>query len=100
MSMGEIVFFGAEAEAAGWRLAGIDAVVAPSERMADAFDAARRGRSLLLLDAATAARLPPPRLAAARTADAPLLCVLPAAGEHASPDPVVAAARRQLGMDE
>ncbi len=98
--MGAIVFFGAEAEAAGWRLAGLDARVAPAQGLADAFAAACRDASLLLLDAATAARLSAPLLAAARSANAPLVCVLPATGEHASPDPVVAAARRQLGMDE
>jgi vacuolar-type H+-ATPase subunit F/Vma7 len=98
--MGAIAFFGSEAEAAGWRLAGLDARVAPVDGLADAFDAARRDASLLLVDAATAARLPVPRLAAAHAAQVPLVCVLPASRGDAGPDPVVAAARRQLGMEE
>lgn len=95
-----VVFLGGEAEAAGWRLAGVDARVAPAHDVAPAFAAACLDAALLLLDHATAARLPPDALAAARGGTAPLLCVLPQRGGRASPDPVVAAARRQLGMEE
>jgi|GEM_PF-2353318 len=99
--MAAIVFFGGEAEAAGWRLAGVRAVVAPAAtRVGEAFEAACADAQLVLLDAATAARLPPTVLATARAAGRALPCVLPAATADAVPDPVVGAARRQLGMDE
>lgn len=95
-----IAFYGSEAEAAGWRLAGVVAHVAPADDPGGpALDAACTGADLLLLDAATAARMAPARLAALRGAGAPLACVLPATSGEAVPDPVVAAARRQLGMD-
>ena len=98
--MAGIVFLGGEAEAAAWRLAGLRSVVAPEgPTLAAAFDDACEGADLVLLDAATAARLPPAALAAARASGRALPCVLPAAAD-AAPDPVVAAARRQLGMDE
>jgi vacuolar-type H+-ATPase subunit F/Vma7 len=99
--MGGMVFFGRASEAAAWRLAGLRAeVAAADDDLAARFAAAAADAALLLVDAATAARLPPALLAAARAADAPLMCVLPAADGSATPDPVVAAARRQLGMDE
>jgi hypothetical protein len=98
--MPAIVFHGSEAEAAGWRLAGVAVELAPArDPDGRALDRACMGTALLLLDAATAARIAPARLAALRAAGRPLVCVLPAIDGEVLPDPVVAAARRQLGMD-
>lgn len=97
--MAGVVFLGGEAEVAAWRLAGVRTIVAPAApALVAAFDEACAGADLVLLDAATAARLPPQVLDAALTGARGLPCVLPAT-DAAAPDPVVAAARRQLGMD-
>lgn len=97
--MADVVFLGGEAEAAGWRLAGVRALPAPdiADRLAETWDVEAAGARLLLIDAATAARLPADRLAWARAAGRPQVCVLPAA--DAVPAAVVSEARRLLGLD-
>lgn len=98
--MADVAFYGSEVEAAGWRLAGVPIMVAPTDAPGGpAFERACAGVQLLLVDADTARRLPPARLDALRAAGVPLLYVLPPFAGSAAPDPVVAAARRQLGMD-
>lgn len=98
--MPAIAFYGDEAEAAGWRLAGIDARIAPAHDPGGAmFSAACADVGLLLLDPATARRLDPAALNAARALGGTRVCVLPAFEGETDPDPVVAEARRLLGME-
>lgn len=74
--MGRIVFLGGEAEAAGFRLAGIEARAVAAGGEAAEFARALDEAALLLLGARCAARLPPARLAEACAAAQPLVMVL------------------------
>lgn len=74
--MSRILFLGGEAEAAGFRLAGIEARAVAAGSEATEFARALSEASVLLLGARCAARLPPARLAEARAAPQPLLMVL------------------------
>lgn len=74
--MGAIIYLGSEAEAAGFRLAGIEARAVAAGSEAAEFARALDEAALLLLGARCAARLPPTRLADACTAAKPLLMVL------------------------
>ncbi|MBM3392790.1 MAG: hypothetical protein FJY34_12590 [Betaproteobacteria bacterium] len=74
--MSRIVFLGGEAEAAGFRLAGIEARPVRAGGEAAEFARALEDADVLLLGARCAARLPPARLADASAAAWPLLMVL------------------------
>lgn len=74
--MNSIIYLGSEAEAAGFRLAGVEARAVAAGSEAAEFARALDEAALLLLGARCAARLPPARLAAARAAAQPLLMVL------------------------
>ncbi|MDA8259403.1 MAG: hypothetical protein M0Z99_27820 [Betaproteobacteria bacterium] len=74
--MSRIVFLGGEAEAAGFRLAGIEARAVTAGSEAAEFTRALDEATLLLLGGRCAARLPAARLADARAAAQPLLMVL------------------------
>lgn len=74
--MKAIIYLGSEAEAAGFRLAGIEARPVAAGSEAAEFARALEEAMLLLLGARCAARLPPARLAVARAAAKPLLMVL------------------------
>lgn len=74
--MGAIIYLGSEAEAAGFRLAGIEARAVAAGSEAAEFARALDEAALLLLGARCAARLPPARLADACAAAKPLLMVL------------------------
>lgn len=74
--MNSIIYLGSEAEAAGFRLAGIEARAVAAGSEAAEFARALDEATLLLVGARCAARLPPARLAAARAAPQPLVLVL------------------------
>jgi hypothetical protein len=93
------VYIGDEISAAGWRLAGARvAMPGPGEETA-ALNAACAGAPLVLVSAAVAARMDAAALAAAGSALAPLVLVVPdPQGEVALPD-LAARLRSQLGLD-
>ncbi len=95
--MKPIVFLGNEADAAGFRMAGVETRCA-GEDAAAAFEAVRREAALLILDAAVAAALPQDRLRAARIEARPPLVVLPDAAAAAPVADPAAAVRRLLGL--
>ena len=74
--MSQIIYLGSEAEAAGFRLAGIDARAVAAGSEAAEFARALDEATLLLVGGRCAARLPAVRLANARAAAQPLLMVL------------------------
>lgn len=95
--MKPIIFLGNEADAAGFRLAGVE-TRGVGEGAAAAFEAARAEAALLIVDAGVAASLPQARLRAARVESRPPLVVLHAP-DAAEPDADPAAAvRRLLGL--
>ncbi|MEO5693919.1 MAG: hypothetical protein ABIQ72_12390 [Usitatibacter sp.] len=93
------VFIGGEVAGAGFRLAGAEVrVPAPGEEAA-ALEAARASASLVMIDAAVAARLSPQILRAAVSATAPLTVVVPDLQAEADYPELAARLRRQLGID-
>ncbi len=88
--MSAIVYLGSEAEAAGFRLAGIEARAVAAGSEAVEFTRALNEATLLLVDPRCAARLPAQCLADARAAAQPLVLVL---DDTDSAEPV----RRLLG---
>lgn len=74
--MKPVLYLGDEAEAAGFRLAGVEARAVAPGREAEEFALACDEASVLLLGGRCAARLPPARLAQARVAVQPLVLVL------------------------
>ncbi len=74
--MSSIIYLGSEAEAAGFRLAGIEARAVAAGSEAAEFARALTEATLLLIDGRCAARLPAARLADARAAAQPLVLVL------------------------
>jgi vacuolar-type H+-ATPase subunit F/Vma7 len=97
--MASPVFIGGEVAAAGFRLAGVEVRVPAAGAEADALAAARASASVVMVDAAIAARLPPLVLRAAVRATSPITVVVPdLQQEVASPD-LAQRLRRQLGID-
>ena len=92
-------YVGDEASAAGFRLAGATVIVPrPGEETA-ALATARSSASLVLISAATAARIAPRDIEAAQAALDPLTLVVPdLRGAVPLPDPAHRL-RRQLGLD-
>ncbi len=98
--MGGAVYIGDDAHAAAWRLVGIDARIAASgDDIGAMFADAGAGADLVLLSAASAARLPQATLEQAQRATAPLLLVLPSAEALNSRSELALRVRRQLGME-
>ncbi|MDH5288016.1 MAG: hypothetical protein OEX23_15450 [Betaproteobacteria bacterium] len=91
-------YVGDEATAAGFRLAGCDALVPVPGREREALDAARAQAPLVLLCAGTAARLPAAVLRAA-LAGSPPLAVLPDAHGAAPMPDIAARVTRTLGLE-
>jgi vacuolar-type H+-ATPase subunit F/Vma7 len=95
-----VIFLGSEAEAAGYRLAGVDARSVDAACEHAALADARANGELVLVAASVAARLPESTMRAACAALAPLVVVVPdLGGEGALPD-VAQRLRRQLGLVE
>jgi vacuolar-type H+-ATPase subunit F/Vma7 len=97
--MGGAVYIGDEAHAAGWRLAGIEARSAADGDIGPLLVAACASADLVLLSAASAARLPPDALDRVRRAPSPLLLVLPDAAAADESSELAQRVRRQLGME-
>jgi vacuolar-type H+-ATPase subunit F/Vma7 len=81
------VYLGDEATAAGFRLAGVRAIVAPAGDASVAFGEACRDASLVIVCASVVARLPDAVVARARSNPALLVAVIPDLhGEAPLPD--------------
>lgn len=93
------IFLGAEADAAGYRLAGLETRVAERGAEGAALEEARAHASLILVSAAVAARVPASALSAAVSALAPATVIVPEVlGAGGLPD-VAARLRRELGLE-
>jgi len=93
-------YVGDEASAAGFRLAGVTVIVPSPGEEAAALAEARSRASLVLISAATAARIAARDIEAAQAALAPLTLVVPdLRGAVPLPDPGQRL-RRQLGLEE
>lgn len=92
-------YIGDEASAAGFHLAGVTTIVPHPGEEAAALSTARGSAALVLISAATAARIPDREIEAAQAALVPLTLVVPDLQEAVPlPDPVQRL-RRQLGLD-
>ncbi len=93
------VFLGDETTAAGWRLAGLHAVVPDAGTEGAALATAREDAPLVLVAASVAARIAEGELRAAQAALAPLVLIVPdVVGEGTVPD-IAARLRRELGLE-
>ncbi|MDP1648089.1 MAG: hypothetical protein Q8M01_07805 [Rubrivivax sp.] len=93
------VYIGDEISAAGWRLAGARVALPGSGEETAALLSACTAAPLVLVSAAVAARMDAAALAAAGSALAPLVLVVPdPQGEVTLPD-LAARLRHQLGLD-
>ena len=97
--MAACIFIGDAVEAAGWRLAGVDARVAEPGAEAAVFSAALEEAPLVLVDAAVASLLPEPLLRAALRRLSPITVVMPDLQEQVSYPDVAARMKRQLGIE-
>jgi len=95
--MKPIIFLGNEADAAGFRMAGVETRSARGGAC-EAFDAARGDAALLILGAGVAASLPQARLQAALVESRPPLMVLPELDATVPAADPAAAVRRLLGL--
>jgi len=98
--MGAAVFIGDELTAAGFRLTGIDAVVAEPEAAANALHAARKEAALVIMTAELARHVPAAQLEAALIAEAPIIAIIPDVLERVSPPDLATRLRRTLGIEE
>ena len=76
-TLAPVAYIGNELDAAGYRLAGVDARVPRAGGEAECLDAARLECALVLMDSAIAARIPAETLEAALAAAAPLVMIVP-----------------------
>jgi vacuolar-type H+-ATPase subunit F/Vma7 len=98
--MGAAVFIGDELTAAGFRLTGIDAVMAEPEAAANALRAARKEAALVIMTAELARHVPAAELEAALIAEAPIVAIIPDVLERVNPPDLASRLRRTLGIEE
>lgn len=98
--MAGAVYIGDEANAAAWRLTGLQVrIAAAGTDIAGLFAEVRGHASFVLLSRSSAARLPAAILEQAQRAPTPLLLVLPDAASLAAGSALARSVRRQLGME-
>jgi vacuolar-type H+-ATPase subunit F/Vma7 len=95
-----VAYIGEELDAAGYRLAGVDARVPRPGGEAECFDAARSEAALVLLSRASAARIPAESLEAALAAASPLVVIVPEPGSGEEPASPAEKVRRLLGVEK
>jgi vacuolar-type H+-ATPase subunit F/Vma7 len=96
--MTAVVFVGDATSAAGFRLAGVHAIVPPPGGERAALRTAREAAPLVLVSASVAARVPPAELSAALAALAPIVAVVPDLTGGAAPPDLAARLKAQLGL--
>jgi vacuolar-type H+-ATPase subunit F/Vma7 len=94
------VFIGDELSASGYRLAGLRVLVPAPDDLAVQLDAACTEAPLVLIDAASARRLPPAQLEKLLAGTDPPVVVVPDVRGLARPDNLSVRLRRQLGVLE
>jgi vacuolar-type H+-ATPase subunit F/Vma7 len=94
-----VAYIGNEIDAAGYRLAGVDARVPRAGGEAECFAAARSEYALVLMDGAIAARIPAETLEAALAAPAPLVMIVPGSTPGEGPASAAEKVRRLLGAE-
>jgi vacuolar-type H+-ATPase subunit F/Vma7 len=99
LGTGTIVFVGDELTATGFRLAGIETLVASPDGARDALAAARARADLILLTAEHARQIPPGELDLALIAEAPIVAVIPDILMHARPPDLARRLRAVLGIE-
>jgi vacuolar-type H+-ATPase subunit F/Vma7 len=96
--MTAVVFVGDATSAAGFRLAGVRAIVPAPGGERVALRAAREGAPLVLLAASVASRVPAAELSAALAALAPIVAVVPDIAGGVAPPDLAARLKAQLGL--
>ena len=96
--MTAVVFVGDATSAAGFRLAGVRAIVPPTGGERAALRTARDAAPLVLVSASVAARVPPAELSAALAALTPIVAVVPDLTGAAAPPDLAARVKAQLGL--
>ena len=96
--MTAIVFVGDATSAAGFRLAGVRAIVPPPGGERAALRTARGTAPLVLVSASVAVRVPPSELSAALAALTPIVAVVPDLAGGAAPPDLAARLKAQLGL--
>jgi vacuolar-type H+-ATPase subunit F/Vma7 len=97
--MGGIVFIGDELTAAGFRLTGIEVVVAPPEGPRQALAEARQRADFIILTAECARRIPADELNGALLTAAPLVTIIPDILEEVRPPDMARRLRTTLGIE-
>lgn len=92
------VFLGDAVSAAGWRLAGMRAVVPEPGREAERFQELLPGAELMLLTVAVARALPEALLEKSLASVAPLVLVVPDVQGRAAPPDMAQQLKSQLGL--
>lgn len=93
------VYLGDELAAAGFRLAGVEAIVPERGSEATALASARETAPLVLVSAAVAARIPESVMRNATAALAPLVLVVPDLTTMTPLPDLAARLKRQLGLE-
>lgn len=94
----EVLVVADELTAVGWRLAGAQVSIASPGDVDERFQQALQRAELVLITAELAARVSPPRLAAALEAFPPLTLILADLRHTEEPPDLEAEARRALGV--
>lgn len=97
---GRCVFIGEEVSAAGFRLAGVEVHVPAATEVTELFRRLLGEAALILIDAGTSARLPPPLLARAVREQRPRVLVIADIRGLLEPVDMIGPLKRQLGLAE
>ena len=98
--MAAAVFIGDELSAAGFRLTGIETVVAEQDTAADALREARKDAGLLIMTAELARHVPLAELEAALIAETPAVAIIPDVRMRTPLPDLAKKLRRALGIEE
>ncbi len=97
--MGPVIFIGDELSAAGFRLAGVEALVPAPDAVAHALQEARSRAALVVITAELARTLPPTELDQVALAEAPTLAIVPDVLFRAAAPDLIRRLRSALGIE-
>jgi len=98
--MAAAVFIGDELSAAGFRLTGVETVVAEQDTAAEALHEARKDAGLVIMTAELARHVPAAKLEAALIAEAPAVAIVPDVLFRRPLPDLAKKLRRVLGIEE
>lgn len=98
--MGAAVFIGDELSAAGFRLTGVETVVAEPTAVGETLHDVRKRAALVIMTTELANQVPAAELEAALAAEAPALAIVPDARMRAPMPDLARKLRRALGIEE